>query len=367
MQTVSALRTLSRHRVWVAVGAVIAVLIAAMVGYRLPSLESRSFNIGVATGEILVDTPTSQVVAVSPDGVGSVSGAANLLATIMTQGDVKAIIAKRAGLAPQNLFATSTSGVGAQAPVSTSSLRTRGTALLTTENLDDASGNPLPLIWFKVQASDTATAERVASAAVTGLLQYLNSTAASERIPDRQRFKVKSLGPPESHVQSSGPGTTIVLGVAIAVFAIICSLILFFSALTRDWRRASAAGDDDPEMRFDRTPRYESDEPGNVEAEPEYVADSEEMDLDALAHSFIAGHGYGVDHAVAAITPSSRSGSESGVAVTTEDHDTNHANHSGPGASLHEPSTGASDAATSVPKPATQRPTRRRRFRQGTL
>ncbi|HWI74482.1 MAG TPA: hypothetical protein VNT55_21155, partial [Baekduia sp.] len=85
--------------------AVVSVLAGFLVVYK-PSLplESRKYDVGIATARILVDTPESQVVDVSPKGSDTLGIRANLLANLMVDGVVKAAIAKRAGLNPNQFY-----------------------------------------------------------------------------------------------------------------------------------------------------------------------------------------------------------------------------------------------------------------------
>ena len=68
MDTVTVLRALWRRRLFVAIVAIVALLAGVMVKYQLPSLQSRSYEVGISSAHILVDTPSSQVVNVSPRG-----------------------------------------------------------------------------------------------------------------------------------------------------------------------------------------------------------------------------------------------------------------------------------------------------------
>src|ERR1700754_3007856 len=68
MDTVKILRDLWRLRPVVAGVLVFAMLAGAAVVFKLPSLESRKYEVGVATARLLVDTPNSQVVEVAPKG-----------------------------------------------------------------------------------------------------------------------------------------------------------------------------------------------------------------------------------------------------------------------------------------------------------
>ena len=95
MEAVTILRELWRRRILVAVVALVSILAGLSTAYSisLPP-KSKSFEVGVATGRILVDTPDSQVVDVQPKGSGTLGIRAGVLANLMTEGDVKAAIAK---------------------------------------------------------------------------------------------------------------------------------------------------------------------------------------------------------------------------------------------------------------------------------
>ena len=89
MDTVTILRDLWRRRLLVVGVAIVAVLVGVAVMYKVsfpPKLESRKYEVGVATSSILVDTPNSQVVEVAPKGSDTLGVRANLLASLMTDG-----------------------------------------------------------------------------------------------------------------------------------------------------------------------------------------------------------------------------------------------------------------------------------------
>src|SRR3954470_2187833 len=104
--SVRILRELWRHRTVVAVFAVIAVLFAGALAFRfsLPP-QSRMYKVGTATARILIDTPASQVIEVAPKGSDTLGARSSLLSNLMSQGEVKAAIARRAGLRPDQLLA----------------------------------------------------------------------------------------------------------------------------------------------------------------------------------------------------------------------------------------------------------------------
>jgi hypothetical protein len=242
MDIVTILRELRRRRRSVGVAFLVAVLAAVLVMYQLPSLKSRSHDVGVASTQVLLDTPSSQVVAVEPKGSDTLGMRANLLASLMIDGDVESAIAHRAGLKPDQIggmtdAATDVSpgsSLSAGPPPAASRPYT-----LTTHILSDATNMPLPIIEVDVQAPTSDGAVRLARAAVLGLKDYLASTAAEESIPDVQRLQVDGLGVPQGSTVTEGPTTAFAVLVMILVFVLGCASILAGAALRRRWHAAA--------------------------------------------------------------------------------------------------------------------------------
>lgn len=241
MDTVTILRELWRRRVLVGVVAVAAIFVGFLISYR-PSLppESRKYDVGVASARILVDTPNSQVVEVAPTGSETLGARANLLANLMTEGEVKAAIARGAGLRPKQLFAVAESAAEPQT-VPTSAKRDPTAPLLTTRLVTNPSGDPLPIIEIEAQGADTAGAARLAAAAVDGLRSYLDSKAALESVPEARRLRVTGLGAPQARMVVRGPKRIVALAGTIFVFLLGCAAIIGVSALVRNWHAASDA------------------------------------------------------------------------------------------------------------------------------
>ena len=99
MDTVTILRELWRRRSLVLGVGIVAVLVGLLIMYQATfPPKPRQHSVGVATTSILVDTPSSAVVDVAPKGSDTLGVRANVLASVMVDGDVKAEIAQAAGL-----------------------------------------------------------------------------------------------------------------------------------------------------------------------------------------------------------------------------------------------------------------------------
>jgi hypothetical protein len=241
MDTVTILRDLWRHRFAVIGVYLIALLAGTAVLYKIsfpPKLESRKYQVGVATTRILVDTPSSQVVEIAPKGSDSLGVRANLLASLMVDGVVKTAIAKRAGLRPDDLVGIALSDTDPSA-AATPPHGPRA-SVLTTHVVTDNDGAQLPIIEIEAQAPDATAAAGLANAAIVGLRDYLDSKAAVQRIPDAQRLQVSGLGAPQAQMAARGPKDIFAIAAVIFVFGSGCGCILLVLALVRGWRAASA-------------------------------------------------------------------------------------------------------------------------------
>jgi hypothetical protein len=244
MEIVTILRELWLRRYMVALGGVVAIGIGLMTVYKVslapPKLESRQYHVGVASARMLIDTPDSQVVDLSPKGADGLGTRANLLANLMASSPVKAIIAKNAGLDPETLVAIAPSTTGGPQVPTLLSQRAAASAsnpeaFVLTLRADEA----LPIISVDAQAPDAEHAARLANAATTGLRDYLKSVAAAQNVPNARQLVISTLGPAQSANMVRGPRRLIAIMAAIFIFAFACGSVIMVSGLARGWRTAA--------------------------------------------------------------------------------------------------------------------------------
>jgi hypothetical protein len=262
MELVTILRELWRLRLLVVVVALIALLAGLAVAFKLPSLESRKYEVGVATASVLVDTPNSQVVEVAPKGSDTLGVRANLIANLMAEGVVKSAIAQRAGIPPERLEGIAESaGAPAEKPPSSADAY-----VLTMRVVSTFDGDRLPIIEIEAQAPDAPRAAKLAGAAVTGLRDYLDSKAASEEVPDADRLRVSGLGSPQARDVVRGPKSVFAVAAVLFVFALGCGTILGVLALVRGWRiAAEMEGDNDWSLGEESAPEGDPDEFSDID------------------------------------------------------------------------------------------------------
>jgi hypothetical protein len=231
--TVTILRDLWHLRRVVAIIALAAALAGLAVGYRISfpaKLESRRYRVGVATARLLVDTPTSQVIEVTPQGSDTLVSRATLFAGLMVHGVVHDVIAHRAGLAPRQIetMAASATGDPAGGPAG------RRGYVLTAKVLTRTGGDQLPIIQIDTQAPDAKAAGNLANAAMAGLRDYLRSQAADVPIPER--LQVTGLGAAQAGTVLRGPGHGVAVVAMLVLFGLGCGTLLVAHTVRRDWR-----------------------------------------------------------------------------------------------------------------------------------
>jgi hypothetical protein len=241
MDAVTILREFWRCRLAVGVAAVVAILVGFALTYTvsLPP-KSRKYEVGIASSRILVDTPNSQVVTVEPRGLDTLGARARVLANVMTEGEIKTIIAGDAGLNPSELHAGVESAGVLPADLSAAA-GNQGAYLLTARPATDPDNDPLPIVEIEAQAPDSAAAARLADAAVAGLHGYLASKATNENVPDARRLRVTGLGAPQVRQDIRGPKRVVAVGVAVFVFLCGCLGIFVLSMLAPGWRLSTLA------------------------------------------------------------------------------------------------------------------------------
>jgi hypothetical protein len=237
MQIVKILRQLWRVRLLVAIAAIVSLLLGLMVAFKLPSLQTRQYDVGIATVRMLVDTPKSQVIEVAPKGSDVLGGRANLLANVMVQGVVKASIAERAHISGDDLVGIAESAADGT-PVAPPSDPSK--YVLTTRVVATTDGD-LPIVEIEARAPDGAGAAQLAGAAVGGLTAYLDDKASQEAVADGSRLRVSGLGDPQATVVTRGPGLTMAFAVMIFAFLALCGLILAVLGVIRAWRADAEA------------------------------------------------------------------------------------------------------------------------------
>jgi hypothetical protein len=254
LELVKILRELARRKALVAAVLAVALLAGFLLAFE-PGLppQSRQYEVAIASSDILVDTRTSQVVAVGRRGpdLPTLAGRANLMGNLLTSGTLKEGIAKRAGVSAERLV------VVPPADPSTPELppvpvKPRGSlgippaeATILTLSTDEA----LPILHVEAQAPRLATARALSQATLAELRRYLGAVAATQGIPADNQLVVREFGAPVAGFALRGLPRRYALVATVFLALLGCGAILGWAWLVRNWRAAEADEDDNDQDR----------------------------------------------------------------------------------------------------------------------
>jgi hypothetical protein len=252
---IATMRELWRRRYSVGIGLAYALTVIFLMSFRVsggfpPKIESRQYDAGIASTDVLVDSPNSQVVDVgggSNDAAGAtidlggLSTRARLLASLMSSSPLKDRIASAARIKSQKLIVIAPTG---------DNLAPRVTpATSTTVKPGDRDANvlglyvdeTLPILTMRVQAPDADTAERLATAAVSELGRYLKSVASADNVPDARQLVVEPLGRATSASVVKGPRRLFAILAGLLILTLWCTATVMLPRLVRTWKTAALA------------------------------------------------------------------------------------------------------------------------------
>jgi hypothetical protein len=242
------LRGLWQMRGWVAACAAFASLAAvwsvADVSLTPPGLSSRSLKMASATTQVLVDTPRSAMVDIRQDtyGMASLTNRAVLLGNVMASPQVRADIARRAGIPVDALQI-----VPPLTPKQPRVLAEAGNQRHTSDiiKLNDqyrlyVQANPtVPFMRIFSQTPTAKSAAALANAAVAATQQYLAELAATARTPERNQIRLKQLGTGHGTVINKGIDLQVALIAFMLTFAVSCATVIWVRRVREGWRMAA--------------------------------------------------------------------------------------------------------------------------------
>jgi len=244
MEFARVLRELSKRRLLLALGVLVAVAVSMFSVYRLEGgkLKARTLQYSAATTQVLVDSGSSLLGSVSP-ALEPLSARAQLYANFMASPALLEVIAKQVGLSGDQLAAAGP--VDAQLPrVEQEPTAFKRNVELTGETKPyrlnyEAQGN-LPTITIYSQAPTTSVAVGLANAAASGLAQYVASVQSKAKISPATKIEIRQLGPATGAVVDGGIKKTLALMVFVGVFLLWCVLMLIAVRFRETWRQSAA-------------------------------------------------------------------------------------------------------------------------------
>jgi hypothetical protein len=240
---ITALRALWRGRLFVALAVVVSIALGIVVAYKVtpgvpPKLTSRQYTVALGTVNVLVDTPDSQVIDLSPSGADAVGTRASLLASLISTSPIKSAIAARVGIPADRLVVLGPQAGGGAAPPT-------GAAAAVTKNGRDAkiisirTDSSLPVISIDTQGQTGEEATRLADGAAAGLQDYLKTVVKSQKVPRSRRLVLRQLGAPEIGISVRGPRKAYGAVLAIFLLTLSCAAIVIIPGIVRALRAAA--------------------------------------------------------------------------------------------------------------------------------
>lgn len=200
MDLAQALRQLSRHRGWVALGLLVAAVAGLSTAYRIsvlpPDLSERALSYGTANTQVLVDTPTSALTDLGPR-LDPLTQRAAVFTRLARTRPVQQAIAREAGTDERTLVV--------EAPIQSNepNAATEPTAERRSDNLLDEDrrfrviferDRGLPAVNVFARAPRAEDAVRLADAGAAGFIKYIEAVQRRQQVPPERRVTLRQLG-----------------------------------------------------------------------------------------------------------------------------------------------------------------------------
>lgn len=244
MEIVAILNALWRRRIWVLAAAVVALGVGIKTAYHVtlspPSLKTKSFQVGSASTQLLLDSPQSSLVAINED-LSRLATRASIFATFMRGGTLTAGIAQRVGI-PVDRVTSSGPYTGPGDANGEVIEEKRANQLISEHKIyrfrfdSGSSDKPLPLLTVYAQAPTAGEAIKLADAAAAELKDYVAREAAKSGAPPNERLVVHQIKPAEGGVIAENVAGRAVALTGMMAFVGLLVVIVILSGLLDNWK-----------------------------------------------------------------------------------------------------------------------------------
>jgi hypothetical protein len=240
------LRTLWRRKLLVVLGILIAVAAGVASAYNVrlgvpPKLGSKSIEFGSASAQLLIDSADASPIVDLEGDLDPLATRAQLYAQLVESAPVRDAIARRAGVPVEKLVITSAASSEGTRASKEPSAEQRANALRgeqQTQRVLFEADDDLPVIKIFTQAATDGEAIALADASATGLIDYLTSARADQRVPRTRQVEVRRLGDAQGGMVNEGASMSVAVLAFLAVFVGWCFLVLLVSGLIEGLRAA---------------------------------------------------------------------------------------------------------------------------------
>lgn len=245
---------------WLATSIVVVLAVAAAVAARV---SSHDVPTGVATTQILVDSPSSELANLNQDPTPLISRA-SVFAQVMTSNTVLQDIARAADLPADQLTASGPYSGSGEVLNTITPAEARSSQLVAEKapyRLTFVAQQNEPVITATVQAPTELAAAHVANAVYAGTRTYVAAAQAEGRTPAEHRVTLRQLGPAEAGTVSHSSRTAMEVAALLGVLLLGLGAIVGFEGLRRRERElAVVQGDLESQLEvvaYDGGPAYD--------------------------------------------------------------------------------------------------------------
>jgi hypothetical protein len=239
MELAQILRELGRHRVWLGIAVLVAIVAGILQAYP-PStdpigLEKRTLEIGAASTDIVIDSKTSTYLDLSGD-VDPLAQRAETYVKLAGSTPVRALIGRRTGI-PAGAIVTGGQGGEVSSEERSNQLKGENAGYRIAFGFTPGQ----PLISIATEAPSAEAAAGLANGAAAALNQYVVQQQDKQRIPPRRRVTLRQIGTAQGGVINAGVNVVAAVLTGLAALIGFCLLILFVSRTRADLQRARAS------------------------------------------------------------------------------------------------------------------------------
>jgi hypothetical protein len=243
LDTAQILRILWRHRLWVALGWIVAWFVAYAVTFKVtfpPGLEPRGIEFGAASTKILIDAGRSPLLDVEAE-VDPLATRAQLYARLVESDPVKEAIARKAGFEPAEIVIGGRTAISTFRSAREPAAEQRANQLAgesQQKRLLFAAEEELPVLSIYAQGRTANEAIRLADAGAQGLIAYVETLQARGSVPAASSVELRQLGGARGALVNPSASETLALLVFVGVFAFWCILVLLGANVATGLREA---------------------------------------------------------------------------------------------------------------------------------
>jgi hypothetical protein len=248
MEFALVLRELSRRRLALAIGVLVAIIAAVFSVYRPVGLglKPRALQYSSATTQVFIDTPSS-VLGNLTQSLDPLQARATVYANFMASPTVLSLIGEKAGIPGDQIYAAGPVDPLVPRIVQEPTAVQRNVEIsgeTTPYRLNFNNDPNLPTIGIYAQAPTTAESVRLAEASVQALKQYVAGLQSSENVPAPSRAVIRQLGSANGHVVDGGIGKALMCIVFLVVFLLWCVMTLVVVRFRENWRESAILAED---------------------------------------------------------------------------------------------------------------------------